>query len=497
MTAPDDQGALTRSTVSGLTWTYGATVFTTLVQLGYTAVMGRLLEPADFGLIAMAGVFLRFGTYFAEMGTGQAVIQRPTLTPDATRTAFTSSILLGVAFAAVIALGAPLARLFFDDPEVVPLIRVLALTLVLNGAGITAKGLLRRDLRFRAVAAVEGGSYAFGYMLVGVTAALLGAGVWSLVAAAVAQSALLFVIAYALAPHPVAPRLGGRELVDLYSFGGRVSVIGFVEFLGENLDTFAIGALAGPAPLGQYNRALLLVNLPLYRISTGLETVLFPAFSRAADQRERLARGYLVSTAVAAAALIPLGTGIAVAAPQIVAVLLGPQWTQAAAVVPVVALAAVANTVALFAALVAEASATLNRKLALVLTHVTVLGGLLALGAGRGLRVYAAAVAAAALLRLALYLLLMRRILALRLTTQLALFVPALLAAAGVGLAVAGATAAAARLGAGLLPTFAAQVCAGAAALALLATVGPLAPLRREVQDTLTRAGVRPLRVRG
>lgn len=89
---------LTTTTLHSMTWTTAATVVTSVMQIGYTAVMARLLPPAAFGLVALAGVVLRFGTYFAQMGMAQAIIQKPELTEEDIRAAFTSSALLGVLF---------------------------------------------------------------------------------------------------------------------------------------------------------------------------------------------------------------------------------------------------------------------------------------------------------------------------------------------------------------------------------------------------------------
>ena len=67
---------LTSKTVHGIKWSYLSTLTNTVLQIGFTAIMARLLEPTAFGLVAMAGVVLRFGSYFSQMGVGQALIQK-------------------------------------------------------------------------------------------------------------------------------------------------------------------------------------------------------------------------------------------------------------------------------------------------------------------------------------------------------------------------------------------------------------------------------------
>src|SRR6476469_2645033 len=97
-TVTQPRPSLTMTTVQGVKWSTAATILTAIMQVGYTAVMARLLTPAAFGVVALANVVLRFGGYFAQMGMEQAIIQKQELTPEDVRAAFTASVLLGVVF---------------------------------------------------------------------------------------------------------------------------------------------------------------------------------------------------------------------------------------------------------------------------------------------------------------------------------------------------------------------------------------------------------------
>ncbi len=396
---------LGRRALAGVSWTYAGTLAGVAVQLVYTAVMGRLLSPADFGLLAMAAVVLRFGSYFAQMGVGSALVQKLEVTDRDVRAGVTSSLALGVGFAGLIVVAAPLAGQLFS-PEVVPVVRVMALSFVFEGTRVVSRSLMRRRLRFRTLAGIDLASHAVSYLLVGIGLALMGAGVWSLVAAALAQTALSSALQYGKTRHPLRPLLAWAEMKALYSFGGRVSIIGFLEFLGSNLDVLAIGRYTGQSALGHYNRAFLLVNLPFERFMTAVSTVLFPAVSRIQDDRERVRRAYMSTVSFAAALLLPTAVGIAVASDELVAVVLGPQWDRTADVLPVLAMAAAVGFLTHFAAVVAEAMAALNRKLLIQACYLVVLGGGIGATAARdgSLVDYAAVVLAAQLVRHLAYL---------------------------------------------------------------------------------------------
>jgi lipopolysaccharide exporter len=476
---------LSKSTFKGLQWTYGASIVGSLLQVGYTAAMGRLLSPADFGVLAIALVFLRFGQYFAQMGVGPALIQSPTMTDRKIRTAFAMNVVLSTTVALVFVAIAGLSRNLLDDASVVPVVRVMAAGMVLGGLGTTAEALLRRELRFRQLAINQLVSFAVGYLLVGLSAAALGAGVWSLVAAHLSQTALHTVMNVTARRHPMRGGWNRREAVELVSFGGRVSIIGFTEFLGTSLDTLVIGRVAGGAPLGQYNRAYLLVNLPLERLMHGVQSVLFPAFSQIQEERERLARVYRSALGVAAAVLIPTATGMAMAAAPLVRVVLGDQWTLAGQVLPFLAFSAVGSLLALLGAITCEATADLNRKLVLQSSHVVVLLALL-LAAGSDLRMLAAAVATAQTVRIVGYFALMSRTLGTTLFEHLRILAPAI----GTGLAIAALGVVVNRF-LGDLPALlllGTHVAMGALILLASFRAGPLSGVRRDLAVWLERA---------
>ncbi len=197
--------SLTSKTIHGLKWTYLATAVSVVLQIGFVAVLGRLLTPAAFGLVAMAGVFLRFGSYFAQMGIGQALIQKPQLEPMDIRAAFTASVLVGALFCGLVWVLAPLAVHLLETPEIVPVVRIMGLVFIINGLSVTSLGLLRRRMNFRALSLIEVTSYGLGYGLTGVPLAIFGAGVWSLVAAGLSQAFIMLMMAYLIERHRVRP----------------------------------------------------------------------------------------------------------------------------------------------------------------------------------------------------------------------------------------------------------------------------------------------------
>lgn len=393
----------------GITWTYASMIISMVIQIGVTATTARLLDPKDFGLIAMANVLLRFGGYVAQMGVGRALIQRPNIDEYDIRAAFTSSTVLGVAVAVIVMLTAPIAAAYYTTPEVVPVIRWLALMFVLAGLGSTAQALLRRNLRFRGSGFVEVAAYTVGYAVPGLWLAASGFGVWSLVAATLGQAAVASGLAYALTRHSAIPTFGLRHHRRLLAFGSKVSAISFLEFLGSTLDSLVIGRFGTVAHLGLYNRAYMLASLPTYHVNNGISKVLFPVLSGGQGDRDAFKATLSRVSEMAVKLVLPVGIGMALAAPELVSVVLGSQWTEAIPLFPVLAAGLAVNLLATFPGIALEALGLLRGKALVQAGFVTLLAGsLVALVLGPGFDLFAVTIVIAtayALRTFALYLL--------------------------------------------------------------------------------------------
>ena len=488
---------LTSTAVRGVQWTTAATVLTAVMQIGYTAVMARLLDPAAFGLVAMAGVVLRFGSYFAEMGLGHALVQRAEINGHDVRATFTASLGLGLAVAGIAWLGAPLAVLFLKNPAVVPLVRVQALGFIVVGLGATATSLLRREMRFEVIAKVEVAAYVLGYGGVGITLALLGAGVWSLVVASLAQQFFAALLNYLVVRHSLRFIFERAPYARLLGYGGRVSVVGFLEFINGNLDTLLIGRLLGSVLLGIYNRAYMLLYLPMYFLTNSLARVAFPAFSKIQDDLPRTRALYLTSSTLVATVVLPVCAGVAVAAPELVQVLLGPRWAASVPILRVLCLSIPLSMTTLFAGVVADARANLKQKIILNLEFMALLAGLFWGLKGYGLAGIAGAIGTGEVVRTFLYMRVTHRDIGIPYARLFAIYKPGALNAAAVGLGLLAVAALVRPLHAPALVALLAQMAAGALALGAVVLRWPSAELRPVLQQGLGRLrGLRQLPAR-
>jgi lipopolysaccharide exporter len=478
---------LTRHTLKGLQWAYLGSAVGGVLQFGMAAALARLLAPSAFGLIALANLFLRFVDYFAKAGVTQAVIQKPTLSPTDIRAAFTLSAGLAAGFSALVFSLSPLAGRIVGEPDLPPVLRWLALGLLLQGLGATSIALLRRSLRFKHLAMIEVGSYSIGYIGVGLAMAVGGAGVYALVGAMLTQVSIKALSAYAVVQHPLLPTASRSSHRAILSFGARISVVGFFEFLRSNLDTLAVGRWAGATQLGFYNRSRLLAELPSYQLMQGLSQVLFPSFSAIQADRERLLKAYLSAVGAAAAIVLPMNAGMAVAAREIILVVLGPQWQPAIEVLPWLLLVSAVALTGHFAGVVAEAQAALNAKIAISVGSTGMLAALLFVAHGRSLSAYGAALAATTLAAHVSYVSLISRTLETPLRVLLRPYGPALLASIAVAVAIGTSRILLLQYEMTLtLPlVLILEVVVGAITLGAVFRIGPLSTVRRDLAQRL------------
>ena len=402
--------SLTSKTFHGLKWSYLSTIVNVVLQIGFTAIMARLLEPAAFGLIAMAGVVLRFGSYFAQMGVAQALIQKKDVSNEDIRAAFTSALFLGVLFFGLFWIAAPLAVYVFNNEEVIPVLRLMALSFVLTGLSTTALSLLRRNMEFRTLAIIEISSYVVGYGGIGIPLAYTGLGVWSLVIAALSQSGLTAIFSYLFSRHSISFIYQWAYYRPLYSFGSLISVTSFCQFISSNLDTIAIGHFMGSYQLGIYNRAYMLVSLPSQYIFTSLSKVLFSSFSKIQKDVPQVRKLYLSSLTLLWLILIPLTFGMLPAATEIIKMILGLKWIVATPIFQILLITTIFSASTNLAGVIMQSIGRLRLMLLLEVLYLCLLIIALTAVVKFGLIGFAVAVASGSVLRGLGYLYYMSRI---------------------------------------------------------------------------------------
>ncbi len=372
--APLPTMSLADSATQGVKWSFIGTVASQLARLGTSFLLARILGPNDFGVVALAYVYLALVSVLIDQAFGALVVQRPTLSRDelATVTAINAGIIAALTLATVVL--APFVADFFNEPELTVVLRVLSLSVVFGGLAAIPLGLLARDLRFADIAKIQLVS-TFLSAGAAVGAALAGAGLWALVVQGLLAPGVLLVGGLMLAGMPVVTsRLVG--LRSMVSFSAPLMGAQVLGFLGMYSDNLLIGRFKGAVQLAYYALAYRIM-LAFMDVVTGvIGRVSLPLYSRAAADRDRLQRGFLLSVRAATTGSFGLLTLAILVAPVGIPLLLGDKWEPAVVPLQLLMAASFARVVMVMLAPLAMAMARTDLVLiwSAIVVGVTVLG---------------------------------------------------------------------------------------------------------------------------
>ena len=325
-----------RRVMRGLAWKVISQLFQQSSRIVVVVILARLLSPDDYGLAAMVLVFSSLVIIFSDLALGAALIQRRQLTDRDRSTIFWTSAAAGVVFTLLgIALSWPLAS-FYGEPEVQPLFAALSLSFFVTAIGTTQAALLTRDMDFKSLELRHMAGTVAGAGI-GITVAVLGYGAWAIILQQLAIAFVSTILLWSFSPWRPSLTYSLASLRSLGGFSGNVFGTRILFYLNRNADNLLIGKFLGAASLGVYALAYNVMLAPLSRFTAPLVEVLFPAFSRMQDDRERLGLVWLRVTRLVGAVTIPAMLGIIAVAPEFVAVLFGSRWETAVPVIQTLA----------------------------------------------------------------------------------------------------------------------------------------------------------------
>ncbi|GEK21483.1 lipopolysaccharide biosynthesis protein [Cellulomonas xylanilytica] len=319
--------SLGRSAATGTSWTVLGQGVRTIVLLVSTVVLARLLDPDDFGVMAVVTSVVAFGELVYGLGLTTAAAREANLSRAQRSNLFWVNTALGVVMAAVAyGLAGPLSDLF-DMPTLQPALMVVSGTFVVNGLAAQFRAEINRTLRFRALMIVDTVPTVLGF-----TAALAVATtqrtIWVLVAQYLVIALTGCLLAVVLARW--LPGLPSRaaKIGDLLRYGIGLFGTQIVAYFTRNVDNYAIGYVWGAAPLGVYSRAYQLLMAPMSQISAPLTRVYVPILSRVASDLGRHLRYVRLVATIPEVLLGSLYAIAAGAASPLILILFGERWME-------------------------------------------------------------------------------------------------------------------------------------------------------------------------
>jgi len=309
-------------------------------------VLARLLGPKDFGLVGMVTALTGVLILFRDFGLSAAAIQRPIVTEEQLSTLFWINIFVGAALTVLTVAMAPVVAAFYREPRLAAVTAALAASFIFNAAGVQHGALLQRQMRFTTLAVISTISLVVSTSIA-IGGAMIGYGYWALVAMALAApiiNTLGFWLTTAWVPGRPRRRIGIRSMMH---FGGTITLNSLVVYIASNFEKVLLGRFWGADALGIYGRAYQLINIPTGNLNAAAGEVAFSALSRLQDDPSRLKSYFLKGYSLVLAMTMPMTVASALFADDMILVLLGPKWKDAAPIfrylAPTILVFAVAN----------------------------------------------------------------------------------------------------------------------------------------------------------
>jgi O-antigen/teichoic acid export membrane protein len=333
LTPPGDSpiGRSIRSGVlKGVFWTVGARWILRGLGLISTIVLARLLMPRDFGLIAMATVVIGFLEVLFSQGVDTALIQNVSAVRAHWDTAWTIRVVQGGAMAALLVILAPLASRYYGEPRMTTIMPILALGTLAASVENIGPVAYRKDLQFD-----RDFQFMVAKKLIQFVVVLCLALVWrdyrALMVGMVFGNVASTGLSYAV--HPFRPRWSLAKAPEIWGFSFRLAAINLAGYVNGNAEKLVIGGIAGAEKTGIYFVGDEIAEMPYAELVAPTSRVTVPGFAKIKYDPDRLKSAVLKVWGFVALFSIPASAGLVLVSDNLVTVVLGPRWADAAAVI--------------------------------------------------------------------------------------------------------------------------------------------------------------------
>lgn len=317
--------ALKKILISGVLYTAMSKYAGVVISLIITAILSRLLSPADFGTVAIATVIITFFGIFSDLGIAPAIIQNKELDKKDLSNLFAFTVWLAIGISLLFFLSSGVIANYYNSPALSVICRILSLSLFFNTVNIVPNALLYKDKAFKFLAqrsiivqTVAGA--------IAILAALYGAGIYALLINPVLSAVIIFVITFRRYPQQFFFTTGFDSLKKIFSFSAYQFLFNLINYFSRNLDKLLIGKYMGLNPLGYYEKSYRLMMLPLQNITHVITPVMHPVFSDFQNDLGKLESSYLKVVRLLAFIGSPLSVFLFFTSRELMLLIFGMQW---------------------------------------------------------------------------------------------------------------------------------------------------------------------------
>lgn len=311
--------------ISNFVWRFSERCGAQLVTFIVSIVLARILAPSDYGKIALITVFTTIMQVFVDSGLGTALIQKKDADDLDFSSVFYFNFVICIILYAVMFVTAPMIATFYSDISLIPIIRVISLTIIISGVkGIQQSYVSRKMMFKRFFYSTLGGTIFSAFF--GITLAYVGFGVWAIVIQQLSNTAIDTLILWLTVKWRPKKMFSWNRLKCLLSFGWKMLASALLDTLYNNIRSLIIGKLYSSSDLAFYNQGDKLPSVIVNNINTSIDSVLLPTLANEQDDRERVKNMTRRAIKVGTFIMAPLMMGLAFCASDVVRLILTEKW---------------------------------------------------------------------------------------------------------------------------------------------------------------------------
>lgn len=316
---------LRRKVISGLFWKFGERITAQTISLIVSILLARMLEPSDYGAIALIMIFITLANVFVSSGFGNALIQKKETDNLDFSSVFYINIVISLILYGGLFMIAPIVANFYNIPVLSPALRVLGIRIPIAAINSIQQAYVSRNMLFKRFF----WSTLFGTLssgVVGVCMAYHGFGIWALVAQYLSNTCIdTIVLWFTVRWRPVF-KCSWKRASKLISYGWKLLVSGLIDSGYSQLRSLIIGKIYAPADLAFYNQGDKYPSLIVTNVNTSISAVFFPAISKFQDDANRVKQMTRRAIQISAYVMWPLMIGLAVVAEPVIRLILTEKW---------------------------------------------------------------------------------------------------------------------------------------------------------------------------
>lgn len=320
-----NQQNVKKQVFSSLFWKFMERGGTQGIQFIVQIILARLLLPKDYGIVALISIFITLANVFVQSGFNTALIQKKRPDESDYSSVFYLSLIVAGLLYTLLFFTSPLIANFYEEPKLIPVLRIMAITLFFGAINSIQTAIVSRNMQFRKLffsslgAIISSGT-------IGIIMAYMGFGVWALVGQQLVYSSMTALILWFTVNWRPKLFFSLKNIKGLFSYGWKLLVSTLIGNLYMNVESLVIGKLYSAEILGFFNRGKQFPTLIVSNIDGPIQSVMLPAYSKQQDNKRRVKDMVRRSIVTSSFITFPLMVGLAIVAEPVIELLLTDKW---------------------------------------------------------------------------------------------------------------------------------------------------------------------------